>query len=161
MKTASPRRLTPANALVKLEELCARSEQCSYEAYTRLAKWGISAEVADKIVSRLISKRFIDDARYAVAFARDKVVYNRWGFVKIRLALKMKRIDSEAIAEAIATVDPDEYRTALIETLRAKSRTLPSPLTFDDRQRLLRHAASRGFEPGLIVSLIKQPQLWA
>ncbi|MBD5214867.1 MAG: RecX family transcriptional regulator [Bacteroidales bacterium] len=158
---STQRQLSPANALIKLEELCARSEQCSYEAYSKLAKWGISSAMADKIVNRLIAKRFIDDGRYAEAFVRDKVVYNRWGFVKIRMALRMKKIDSELIAAAIEAVDEDEYHNSLIETLRAKSRTLGSPLTFEDKQKLLRHAASRGFEPGLIVSFIKQPELWA
>ncbi|MDE5608310.1 MAG: RecX family transcriptional regulator [Muribaculaceae bacterium] len=155
------RQLSPADALIKLEELCARSEQCSHEVYTRLAKWGITGAIAEKIVRRLTAKRFIDDGRYAEAFVRDKVVYNRWGFVKIRMALRMKKIDPELIDEAIATVDGEEYRNALIETLRAKSRTLPSPLTFEDKQKLLRHAASRGFEPGLTVAMIKQPELWS
>lgn len=153
--------LSPANALIKLEELCARSEQCSYEAYARLAKWGVSKPMAEKIVARLKAHRFIDDERYAAAFTRDKVVNNHWGFIKIRLALRMRKIDSDIIDEAIATVDPDEYRVALIETLRAKRRTLPDELTYDDRQRLLRHASSRGFEPRLIIDLLKTPGLWA
>lgn len=152
--------LTPANALVRIEELCARSEQCSHEVLTKLATWGISPAIAEKILRRLKANRFVDDDRYARAFARDKVVYNRWGRIKVRQALIAKRIGRDTIDDALAEVTDEEYRGALAEVLRAKARGFGRPLSFDDKQRLLRHAASRGFEPSLIIDFIKNPDLW-
>ena len=154
------KKITPANALVKLQELCARSEQCSCEILSRLYKWGINGTVASKILALLKRDRYVDDRRFASAFVRDKVIFNRWGRAKIKLALIQKRLDSDIIAEAIAEIDPDEYRTALIEVLSAKARTLPETQSYESRNKLLRHAASRGFEATFIIDMLKQPSLW-
>lgn len=155
-----PKKLTPANALVKLQELCARSEQCSYEIQSRLYRWGIDGTMATRILSLLRRDRYVDDQRFASAFVRDKIVFNRWGRAKIKLALIQKRLDSDIIAEALAEIDPDEYCTALIEVLSAKARTLQETQSYESRNKLLRHAASRGFEVTFIIDMIKQPSLW-
>lgn len=152
--------VTPANALVRLQELCARSEQCSHEVLTKLRTWGVDDRVARKILALLKRDRFVDDSRYASAFVRDKVVFNRWGRTKIRLALIQKRLDSDLISDALDEIDDDEYRTALIEVLAAKSRSMPETESYESRNKMLRHAASRGFEPALIVQLLRQPDLW-
>lgn len=154
------RRLTPANALARLEELCARSEQCSCEVLAKLASWGITPDVAGKILKRLKADRFVDDERYARAFAHDKLAYNRWGKIKIRQALALKRIDSDLIAQALGEIDGEEYVGALTEVIAAKASGMQRPLSFDDGRRLLRYAASRGFEAGLALDVIKHPELW-
>lgn len=156
-----PRRpISPAAALVRLEELCSRSEQCTSEVVAKLTAWGVEPEIAHKIIRRLKARRFIDDSRYACAFVRDKIVYNRWGSIKVRQALRLKKIDADLIDEALAAVDQEEYRNALIEVIRAKIRTLPPPLDFAKKQKILRHAASRGFEPALVIEILKRPDLW-
>lgn len=152
--------IAPRAALEKLRDLCARSEQCSHEVLTKLRGWGVDDSVALKILTLLKRDRYVNDTRYASAFVRDKVVYNRWGRTKIRLALMQKHFDSDSIGDALDTIDPDEYRAALVEVLAAKARTLPETDSFESRNKMLRHAASRGFETGLILQLIKQPELW-
>jgi len=154
------KKLTPANALIKLQELCARSEQCSHEVLMRLRNWGIEDRTAEKILSLLRRDRFVDDRRYASAFVRDKVVFNRWGRGKIRLAMIQKRLDRDCIDEALEEIDPLEYRAALIEALAAKARSLPETISYESRSKMLRHAVSRGFEVSLVVELIRQPSLW-
>ena len=121
---------------------------------------GIEAPVAAKILALLRRDRYVDDNRYAEAFVRDKVVFNRWGRIKIRLALIQKRLPSDIISDALAGIDAGEYRTALIEVLAAKARTLAETTSFESRNKMLRHAASRGFEAAMIVELLKQPRLW-
>ena len=49
--------ITPDNALRRLEDLCARSEQCSGEARKKLYNWGISAKDAERNISTLIETR--------------------------------------------------------------------------------------------------------
>lgn len=152
--------LSPAAALVRIEELCSRSEQCTHEVLTKLSAWGVSAEMSEKILRHLKANRFVDDNRFAEAFVRDKVVYNRWGTIKIKQALRLKRIPADIISDALSTIDPQEYKQAIVDTLRAKRRSLGSELTFTDKQKLLRHAASHGFEAAKIIEILKHPELW-
>lgn len=133
-------------ALVRMADLCARSEQCEAEILQKLLRLGLGHADAEGVVAELVERRFIDDARYAAAFARDKVRFAGWGRLKIRAALAAKRIPSATVNEAIAAVEAADYDDALMRAARAKARSLDldDPA---DRNRLLRHIASRGFEP--------------
>ena len=149
-----PKPLTPQQAAVRAEEMCARAEHCSGEIRLKLRQWGIANVEADAIVQRLTAKRFIDHRRYARVFARDKVLFNRWGRLKIRAALIAKRLASDIIAEALADIDAEAYAEALRATIDAKRRITPDADTREGRLRLFRHAAARGFEPQLIIEAI-------
>ena len=150
------RPIRPSVALVKLQELCARSEQCSHEILERLRKWGVPDGTAAKILALLKRDRYVDDSRYVEAFVRDKVVFNRWGRTKIRLALVQKRLPVDLIADGLAGIDDDEYRQSLVEVLESKARSLGDVSSYESRMKLLRYAVSRGFEAGLAGGLIKE-----
>ena len=81
--------ISPEKAKVRLEELCARSEQCTGDAYKKLQTWGIARSDAETIVKSLVDRRFIDDERFCHAFVRDKMRFARWGRRKIKAALMM------------------------------------------------------------------------
>lgn len=150
------RPIRPSAALVKLQELCARSEQCSHEILERLRKWGVPDGTAAKILALLKRDRYVDDGRYVEAFVRDKVVFNRWGRTKIRLALVQKRLPAELITDGLAGIDDDEYRQALTDVLESKARSLSDVGTYESRMKLLKYAVSRGFEMGLAGDMIKK-----
>lgn len=152
-----PKAPMPAGkALEKLENLCARSEQCEYEIRQKLARWLVPPAEADRIVGSLRSRRFVDDQRYAAAFVRDKYRFSRWGRIKISMALRLKRISRDTIEQALEEIDDDEYIAILRHLLRAKAATLAEPDTYEGRTKLFRFGASRGFEPALVASVLRE-----
>jgi len=78
-------------ALKKAMALCAGREYCRSDIRQKLSTWSIDATDAEKIISKLVIEKFIDEERYCTAFVRDKFRYNKWGRVKIASALKMKK----------------------------------------------------------------------
>lgn len=156
MKVRKP--ITPEQAMVRMEELCARAEHSSGEIMQKLLRLGIFPSDAERIVRSMTQRRFIDDSRFARAFARDKMEYARWGKRKIALALYQKRVSRELIAEALDSLDTERYRLILHELIAAKKRNLAEPDTYEGRTKLFRFAASRGFEPDLIASALRSRQ---
>ncbi len=155
------RRLTPLQALQRLESLCSRSEQCESELYTKLSRWGISSAMAEKIMERLRAGRYVDDVRFAHAFVRDKYLFQRWGRIKISAALRLKRIESDTISAAIdEEIDESTYHANLMALIRAKVRQLEQPRSYDNRTRLLRFAAGRGYEPAIIINTLNDNATW-
>lgn len=142
--------ITPDKALIRLEELCARAEHCSYEILRKLRDWGISTEDSSTILRSLQTRRFVDDSRFATSFVRDRYRYARWGRIKIRLQLRAKHIDPDVIEEALAEIDEDEYLAILSTLVKAKARTLADPTAYESRTRIFRFALNRGFELSLI-----------
>lgn len=141
-----PRKVpTPEAVRLKMAALCARSEQCGFDIRRKIMRYGLPAEQADDILGFLQKQRFVDDARFARAFAADKMRFARWGRLKIRQALASKRIGNTEIAEALEGLDSEEYDRALFDAALAKARSLDLSCR-DDALRLCRHLASRGFE---------------
>lgn len=64
--------LTPPEALHRSAALCSSSEHCIADIREKLSRWGIGEPDARTIVERLVQERFIDEGRYAIAFAKDK-----------------------------------------------------------------------------------------
>lgn len=158
MSFAPKKPLSPQAARIKAEEMCARAEHSSGEILEKLKKWGIGASDAAAIVAALKKARYIDDKRFACAYARDKMEYSHWGRRKIALGLYTKRISRELIDLALDSLDTERYQEALRSVVAAKRRSLPDPDTYDGRTKIFRHAASRGFEPDLIIQAIKGVQ---
>ena len=140
----------------RLQDLCVRGEQCTYQLRTKLKQWQIPADEADKIMQSLEDERYVDDARYARSFVHDKVRFAGWGRRKLHMMLAAKRIPSDIIAEALAEIDPNLYSAVLIKVLQSKTRPHPELLQdYEGRTRLYRFALQRGFESDAIAAALK------
>lgn len=147
--------LSADEMLVRMAGLCAGAEHCAADIRQKILKQGFSLSEAEKMISYLQSNKYIDDARYARAYAIDKVRFSGWGKMKIRLYLRAKGMSDSIIAEALDYIPEKDYMEALQKVMIAKSRSLD--LTdIKDRQKLFRHLASRGFESQLIVSTMRK-----
>lgn len=137
-----------------MADLCSRSEQCENDVLQKILKAGIPYPAAKNILDFLISDKFIDNARFARAYARDKVRFSGWGRRKIKMMLAAKRISSEDITEAIEAIDLKEYAEALKRAGVAKARNLNLNLR-EDSAKFYRHLIGRGFESKYVVQLME------
>lgn len=149
------KQITPEEARLRMADLCARSEQCSSDIASRLARLGLSRAAAEEIIAFLVKEKFIDDSRFAHAFARDKVRFSGWGQRKISAALAMKHIPGNIISGALADVDPSDYTEALEKAVESKSRLLDLS-AIADRRKLARHLLSRGFPPDVAFDAVRR-----
>lgn len=155
MKTR--RILTPAEALARAAALCDKCEQCSPDIIRKLAAWGIGSTDTSRIIARLKETRYLDDMRFARAYAHDKMAFSGWGRYKIIAGLRAKRLGREYVDASCDELDEEEYASIAEKVVRAKSRTMPEGLlTYENRMKALRHAAGRGFEPRLISDIINR-----
>lgn len=130
--------------LSRLQAQCVRREYCVRDIKAKALKATEGDEAAaQELVDSLLEDRFVDDARYAAAFAREKSSIAGWGPVKISYALAAKGIDRQVIAAALEETDEAASSSRMESVLAAKYRTLK-----DDPQaklKLLRFALSRGY----------------
>ena len=146
-KIKQPKAKTAEQALLSLMRMCARSERSSGDALRLMKRWGVADDAARKVLSKLQADRFIDDARYAEAFVRDKLNLSGWGAYKIKTALRSKGVSKEIIDEVVAPmIDNTDMAERLEDIMRRKMRTLKYSSAYDAKSRLIRFAASRGYE---------------
>lgn len=138
----------------KMSSYCSSAERCRADVEEKLRRAEASEEEKEAILERLVAEGFIDERRYAKAFAADKFRFSKWGKRKIEYALRAKRVPEGNIGEAIENIDPDEYERTRQELMKAKAKTLKGdPNDMTNRAKILRFMAGRGFIALLMVLL--------
>lgn len=137
--------MTEQEAYLQLAALCAQAEHCRQEMLDKMKRWGLDEGVQDRIISRLVKERFVDDERYARAFVKDKVRYNKWGRRKIQQALWMKRIDEHIQQQVLDEIEEREYLEVLRPLLKQKRKSIKAQNDYELNQKLIRFALGRGF----------------
>lgn len=134
-----------ARCLSRLQKLCSKAEYCEADIYRKALKdLEGDADAARKVLEALISEKYVDNARYASAFAREKAAIQGWGPVKIRFQLKAKGVSEEIIRAALEEVDEGKQADKLRKVLLAKARSLAGDPQF--RLKLLRFGLTRGYD---------------
>lgn len=134
----------PNKVTDRMRALCSRREYCRRDVLKKVmtALDGDSAK-AEEIVQKLVEEKYVDDRRYAAAFARDKSAISGWGQAKIKYMLAAKGVDRDIISEALGEIDDKRADDRLQKLMENKARSLK-----DDPQRrmkLLRFGVGRGY----------------
>lgn len=135
------------SALSAMERLCSVREYCETDIRKKLEKFDLSGQERDMLVEELKKNGFLSDARYAVAFVRDRVRFRGWGRNKIIFMLRSKKIEQSVIDLAIKEYPENSGSGYLKELLLKKSRTIREDSSRQEcMAKLVRFALSRGFE---------------
>ena len=146
--------VTEQGAYLQLAQLCARSEHCQHELTEKMRRWGMSDEAQARVMARLVGEHYVDDERYARAFVRDKIRYNKWGRRKVEQGLWAKRIDDDIRERVLGEVGDDEYLSLLRPLLQQKRRSVKADSDYELNQKLVKFALSRGFTYDIIRQCI-------
>ena len=145
---------TEQEAYLTLAALCARSEHCQWEMLEKMRRWELDDAALARVMARLVKERYVDDERYARAFVKDKVRYNKWGRRKVEQALWQKRIDDDIRERVLDEVDEEEYLNVLRPLLKQKRKSTKAENDYELKQKLVRFALGRGFTYDIIRQCI-------
>ncbi|MBP3776448.1 MAG: RecX family transcriptional regulator [Prevotella sp.] len=145
---------TEQEAYLTLASLCASAEHCQWEMTEKMRRWELPDEAQARIMERLVKERYVDDERFARAFVKDKVRYNKWGRRKVEQALWQKHIDETVRQQVLDEVEDDEYIRVLRPLLQQKRRSLKASNDYELNMKLIRFAISRGFTMDIIKQCV-------
>ena len=137
--------MTEQEAYLQLAALCAQAEHCQQEMRDKMRRWELDETVQNRIIDRLIKERYVDDERYARAFVKDKIRYNKWGRRKVQQALWQKHIDADIQQQVLDEIDEKEYLDILRPLLKQKRKSIKAESDYELNQKLIRFALGRGF----------------
>ena len=152
-----------AGIMDRLRRLCSLREYCTSDLLSKATSAWLracpddtegAAAFARKAVESLQDDGYVDDLRYAAAFARDKSSLSGWGTVKIRYALSVKKIEPDVIAYALREIDSGKASDRLRRLLEGKARQLGDAP--GRRMKLLRFALSRGYSYDDVAEILSE-----
>lgn len=144
-----------AKVLDRLQSQCVKREYCRSDIFRKaLTAFEGDREAAERLVNELVRDRFVDDARYAAAFAREKARLSGWGPVKISFALSGKGISKAVIGEALKEVDPDEADSRMTAVLETKYKSLKGDP--QEKFKLIKFGLTRGYDYEKIAPVVDE-----
>lgn len=142
------------DALRKAASFCAYQERTQQEVRDRLNEWDVYGDEAEAVIAELIAQNYLNEERFAKAFAGGKFRVKGWGRRKIQQHLKQRGITGYNLNQAMNEIAPDDYRQTLTDLLEKKRQSLRDDNPLVIKQKLVRFAISRGYETDLIFSVL-------
>lgn len=139
--------------LNKIAAFCATKERSAYEVSTKLS--GLGVEEHEEFIEWLIHENFLNEERFAIAYAADKFRFNQWGKIKIKMMLKQHDLANDLIQNALNKIDINAYLDALKKMLKQKQATIKDKPILNQKLAMMRFALSRGFETEQIRLIMK------
>ena len=142
--------MTYGMALQRLSALCASAEHCEYEMTEKMRKWEVEESDCERIMEYLRKAKFVDDERYARAFVKDKIKYNKWGRRKVEQGLWAKHIAEDIRQRVLDEVDESQYKSVLTDLMKSKRRSIKAANDYEMNRKLIKFALSRGFDYSIV-----------
>jgi regulatory protein len=150
---------TPLQAKAKAMHYCAYQERAQEEVRQKLREWGLNEEETEQLITTLIEENFLNEERFAYAFATGKHRMKQWGKIKIKMGLKRKGVSSPLIRMALQKLDDQEYRKTLGQILTKEAHTLKEKDPFKRKYKLIQAGLRKGYEQELILELLTDNHL--
>lgn len=142
--------LTPEQALQKLRHYCAYQERSHQEVRDKLRQLNCAKKEHDAILSSLIEDDYLNEERFAVAFAGGKWRAKHWGRQRIRYELKQRKVSDYCIKKALLQIEEDDYLAVLSRLATDKYASLSQYQYIVRYKKTTDYLISRGFEPELV-----------
>ena len=148
--------LTKEQALQKLKHYCAYQERCHRDVKEKLYNLGVWKKEHDEIITSLIEENYLNEERFAIAFAGGKFRVKQWGRVKIKYELKQKQVSDYCIKKALNQIDDEEYLKVLKSLADKKYASLKNEQYLVRKKKTTDYLLSRGFESELVRVIIER-----
>jgi regulatory protein len=142
--------LSPTEALAKLQKFCAYQERCHQEVRDKLYSLGLHQSDVEDILTQLITSGFLNEERFAKAFAGGKFRMKHWGRNKIVHELKLRDISKRCIQAGLNEIDEDDYHNSLMSEIEKKMKIVSEANVFKRRDKVARYVIGKGYEPELV-----------
>ena len=148
--------LTTEQALQKLRHYCGYQERSHHEVREKLYALGIWKKDHDELIATLIEDNYLNEERFAIAFAGGKFRIKHWGRVKIKYELKQKQVSEYCIKKAMKQIDETEYLQILAKLATEKYAALKGEQYLVRKKKTIDYLFSRGFEYPLINTILEK-----
>jgi regulatory protein len=143
--------------LASISHYCRYQERCHAEVRNKLYELGCNKQEVEEHISQMISNGWLNEERFAKAFARGKFKMLHWGKVKIVQQLKLKQVSDYCIKKALQEINELDYRQTLSKLALTKFKTYKKQEHIRQRKSKLQlYLSQKGYEPKLIIEIINE-----
>jgi len=144
------------DALAKARKYCSLQERCVLQVLKKMGEWGIGEMDRDLIIEQLKNENYINEDRYAKAYASYQFRQNRWGKFKIRYELKKMQLSDSLIQAGLDEIDEEEYFLTLEKIIVKKKSEIKKKDLYAARKKVASFAISKGYENEMVWEIVRR-----
>jgi regulatory protein len=142
-------------AFRKIKHYCAYQERAHAEVKQKLYGYGLYKNEVELLISQLIEENYLNEERFAIAFAGGKFRIKQWGKTKIKYELKLKQVSEYCIKKALKEISDEDYEKTLQKLTAEKLESLKSEKNiFTKRSKLQNYLVGKGYEFDVVGRLV-------
>ena len=143
-------------ALQKAKHYCAYQERCHSEVRDKLYSLKLHKNEVEQLLTQLIEEDYLNEERFAIAYAGGHFRTKQWGKEKIKYALKQKQVSEYCIRKALSAISISDYNKTFFNVADKKMKTLKSEKNiFIKKRKMKDFLQQKGFEIKLINDYLK------
>ena len=143
-------------AIQKIRHYCAYQERSHFETREKLYSLGLYKNQVEQIMANLVEENYLNEERFAIAYAGGKFRMKKWGRLKISHALAQKKVSSYCIKTALSGIDEAEYEKTISDLAKAKYRALKNEKNEAVKtKKIIQYLLQKGYEYAAISGIIK------
>ncbi len=147
--------LSYQDAKLKAADFCAYQERSQQEVRDKLYTYGLHKDEVEKLLSELITKNFVNEERFAIAYAGGKYRMKSWGKNKILQGLRQHKISQYCINKALREIDDKDYNESIKRLIEQKKASIRNIGGFQSKQKIARYLMQKGYEQQLVWDHLK------
>jgi regulatory protein len=148
--------LSPKEAKIRAGAFCAYQERTQQQVRDKLYTYGLHYEEVEQVLTELITEGYVNEERFARAYAGGKFRMKKWGRRKILQGLKQHHLSDYCIKKAMEEIDPEEYMHTLTGLANKKWGATPASSLPQKKQKVANYLLSKGFENDLVWESLAQ-----
>lgn len=152
---ANKNNLSPEQILLKMYAWCAYQERSQFETYKKIICYNAEPTMANQIIAKLIEENYLNEERFALAFASGKFKIKQWGKLKIKLELKLHKVNDYLINKALNQINDSDYIETFTKLTEKKLRTTKEKDLRIKYYKTMQYLMSRGFEADFVNDNLK------
>jgi regulatory protein len=145
--------------LQKIRHYCSYQERCISEVEQKLKELTVQKKKIPEIINQLQKEGYLNEERFAKAFAGGKFRLNKWGRHKIEFEMRIRGIPELMIQEGMAEIDDAEYLQTLKELMIHKFNEIKSDKIVNIREKIINFASGKGYEMEFILGILKEMKI--
>ena len=149
------KRYSPTESLARIQRYCAYQERSHKEVKNKLFEYGLYSTQVDEIISQLITDGFLNEERFAKAYAGGKFRIKKWGRIKIKHELKALGLTKNCIQRGLNEIESTDYSKTLKALIKKKASESRESNPFKKRDKIARFVIGKGYEAELVWEYVR------
>lgn len=139
-----------------MQNWCAYQERSQFDVRKKLFSLKLEQSQIEEVIVALIADNFLNEERFAMAFAGGKFRIKHWGKQKIKIELRKHQVSEYCVEKALKSLDLEKYEDEMTKLIQKKM----NQSKHVDRRKLyysvMNYMLTKGYETDKISKVLNQ-----